>query len=340
MQASVRTTVGLQSSSRSHRHRFAGMAAVMFNDVDRAVREIRWAHANGFRGVVLPVTPHEAQLYDVRYEPIWNTLEDLGMVLNSHVSLSAEVPAAPPSPHLTATAAIFGIDAFLAVQRVLRVLIWGGVLDRHPNLKVVFTEQHSDWVVPMLAKMDFSYIAGDLRKDIHSSVRLKPSEYWQRQCYLGSSIFSRAEIRARRSIGIDKMMLGFDYPHFEGAWRLGVRDYIQATLGEQEVSEDEAQLMLSKTAAEVFRFDVDELRSVADRIGPEPESVLDPVGRTARRGLCRPRPPTRGHRLLTSRSKRVALRAGQRMTVCCTRPDRAQSACVPRNSGVLEACAR
>ena len=128
----------------------------------------------------------------------------------------------------------------------------------------------------MLAKMDFSYIAGDLRKDIHSSVRLKPSEYWQRQCYLGSSIFSRAEIRARRSIGIDKMMLGFDYPHFEGAWRLGVRDYIQATLGEQEVSEDEAQLMLSKTAAEVFRFDVDELRSVADRIGPEPESVLTP----------------------------------------------------------------
>jgi predicted TIM-barrel fold metal-dependent hydrolase len=257
-------------------HRFAGMAAMMFDDVDRAVREIRWAHANGFRGVVLPVTPHEAQLYDLRYEPIWNTLEDLGMVLNSHVSLSAEVPAAAPPPHLTATAAIFGIDAFLAVQRVLRVLIWGGVLDRHPNLKVVFTEQHSDWVVPMLARMDFSYTAGDLRKDIHSSVRLKPSEYWQRQCYLGSSIFSRAEIRARRSIGIDKMMLGFDYPHFEGAWRLGVRDYIQATLGEQEVSEDEAQLMLGKTAAEVFRFDVDELRSVADRIGLEPESVLTP----------------------------------------------------------------
>jgi hypothetical protein len=42
------------------------------------------------------------------------------------------------------------------------------------------------------------------------------------------------------------------------------------------VPEDEAQLMLSKTAAEVFRFDVGKPCPVADRIGPEPESVLTP----------------------------------------------------------------
>jgi predicted TIM-barrel fold metal-dependent hydrolase len=198
------------------------------------------------------------------------------MVLNSHISLSAEVAPAPAPPHRTTTAAIIGVDAFHAVQRVLRVLIWGGVLERHPDLRVVFTEQHSDWVVPLLARMDFSYERGDLRKDIHSIVPRKPSEYWERQCYLGSSIFSRAEVAARQTIGLHKMMLGFDYPHFEGAWRLGVREYLQATLGEAGVPEAEARPMLADTAIKVFGLDADKLAQVAARIGPHPDEVLTP----------------------------------------------------------------
>ena len=65
----------------------------------------------------------------------------------------------------------------------------------------------------------------------------KPSEYFDRQCALGSSIFSLAEMEARHEIGIDKMMLGFDYPHHEGAWAAGpgLVPYIQATLGVAKV---------------------------------------------------------------------------------------------------------
>lgn len=257
--------------------RFVGMAAMTFDDVDRAVREIRWAHANGFAGVVLLVTPHDVELYDLRYEPIWDVLEELDLVLNSHISLSAEVPSSSAPPHATTTAAILGTDAFYAVQRVLRVLIWGGVLERHPALRVVFTEQHSDWVVPTLARMDFSYERGDLRKDIRTAVPNKPSEYWDRQCFLGSSIFSRAEIEARHEIGLGKMMLGFDYPHFEGAWRLGVREYLQATLGETGVPESEARTMLADTAIDIFRLDGSGLAAVAAQIGPLATDVLTPL---------------------------------------------------------------
>jgi hypothetical protein len=176
------------------------MAAMTFDEVERAVAEIAWAHDAGFRGILLPSVTDDAQLYDLRYEPIWNELEERDMVVNSHVSLSADIPQYGSPPHRTTTIAVFGIDAFYAVQRVLRVLIWGGVLERHPRLNVIFTEQQSDWVAPLLARMDFSYERGDLRRDIRSIVPMKPSDYWQRQCYLGSSIFSKAEIRARGSI--------------------------------------------------------------------------------------------------------------------------------------------
>jgi hypothetical protein len=145
-------------------------------------------------------------------------------------------------------------------------------------MKVAFTEQHSDWVRPMLAQMDFSYQLSFLRQEIRGVVPMRPSEYWERQCFLGASTTSRAEVRARRSIGIDKMMLGFDYPHFEGAWRAGTAAYLRATLGDAGVPADEARQMLGTTAAHVFRLDLSELDAVARQIGPTVGDVLRPGG--------------------------------------------------------------
>ena len=50
--------------------------------------------------------------------------------------------------------------------------------------------------------------------------------------YVGASLFSRAEIEIRDQIGLDKIMLGTDYPHHEGTFAgAGTREYLKATLG-------------------------------------------------------------------------------------------------------------
>jgi predicted TIM-barrel fold metal-dependent hydrolase len=255
-------------------HRFVPMAAVTLDDVDAALKEIRWAADAGFRGVVLPPVPDDAQLYDDRYEPVWGLIEDAGLVVNNHVALSANLPSYGPSPHPTTIMAILGTDLFSLAQRALRVLIWGGIMERHPALKFVFTELHSDWVLPLLQQMDYSYERGELRKDIKDIVPDPPSHYWARQCYLGSSLFSRDEITARRLIGVDKMMLGFDYPHFEGAWRLGTVDYLRATLGEALASERECRDMLGETACQVFGLDRSALAQVAEATCPTYEEIM------------------------------------------------------------------
>ncbi len=255
--------------------RFAPMAALTFDDIPRALEEVSWACDAGFRGILLPSVPDDAQLFDPRYDPIWDALEDHQMVANSHVSLSADLPMYGPQPHPVQALALFGTDAFISVQRILRLMIWGGVLERHPRLKLVFTEQQSDWVVPLLAKMDFSYRGSDLRKEIRDLVPRAPSEYWERQCYLGSSIFSRAEIASRHSIGLEKMMLGFDYPHFEGAWRLGVAEYMRATLGAERVPEEEARMLAGESAIECFGLDGSALHAIAQRIGYSAVDILE-----------------------------------------------------------------
>jgi predicted TIM-barrel fold metal-dependent hydrolase len=169
-------------------------------------------------------------------------------------------------------------QAFFSCQQVLSHLIWGGVLERHPRLQIVPTEQGTGWVVSALRGMDYSWERSYLRRDVREVVKHKPSEYYRRQVHMGSSLFSLAEAEARHEIGVDKINIGMDYPHHEGTWGSGpgtVR-YLQATLGAAGVPADEAIQMLGGNAARLWGFDGEVLRGLADRIAPTITEILTP----------------------------------------------------------------
>jgi predicted TIM-barrel fold metal-dependent hydrolase len=257
--------------------RFAGLALIDWADVDDAVEEITWAKSAGLKGIVLPFFDPALPLYHPRFDPIWSTLEDLELVVNSHQALSgtSNVPAQTSGVRHPAAAIRLSAGWLLFnVHDLLPQMIWGGVLEGHPTLKFVVTESGSSWVVAMLADMDFGYQGSYLRSDIREALSIRPSEYFARQCYLGSSIFSRAEIEARHAIGLDKMMLGEDYPHHEGTVHSGTADYFRATLGVSAVPENEARAMLGETAAAVFGLDKEALAPVAARLGLRPDDIL------------------------------------------------------------------
>ena len=261
--------------------RFAGMASISFHDIDAAIREIHRIKEAGLRGVTMPMFDEKLPLYAADFDPIWSTIADLGLVLNTHVAISSTsnrwVGTNAKPPHPACLAPLFRSVTVFYVQQITDHLIWGGVLERHPDLRVVFTEQGSAWFASKLAEMDYSYTGSFLRRDIRDVIRHKPSEYFQRQCWIGSSLLSRAEVGYRHSIGVDKMMVGVDYPHHEGMWTGGgTTNYLQATFGPNDVPEAEARMMLGETAAQVFGFDVDALAPVVERVGPVPEDILTP----------------------------------------------------------------
>jgi predicted TIM-barrel fold metal-dependent hydrolase len=264
-------------------HRFAAMACVSFDDVDAAVREIRWAKDAGFKGVLLPTFDEEVPVYDPRFDPIWQTVEELEMPLNSHAGSSATTHnihvARSSLPYATNTIPMYTQQLFFFCHQLLHHLIWGGVLERYPTMRVVFTEQGSGWVPGHLESMDYTYEGSYLtHEDLREVVRLKPSEYFERQCSLGSSIFSLAEVQARHRIGVHKMALGMDYPHHEGAWAAGpgTSDYLRATLGVAGVDVDEARLMLGENAAAVWNLDLAQLKPLAQQIGTPLTEILTP----------------------------------------------------------------
>jgi predicted TIM-barrel fold metal-dependent hydrolase len=271
----------LADFSRTAPERFAGMASISFVDVDAAVTEIRRVRDDGLRGVMLPFFSDDAPVFDPRYDVIWATLSDLGLPLNSHIAISgiSDVPPTlAPVPHPACFSPIIGAKMLFNCHQLLPQMIWGGVFERHPRLQVAFTEQGSGWVIAALQSYDHSWEGSYLRHDIREVVKRRPSEYFHRQCHLGSSLLSREEVEARHEIGVDRMAFGVDYPHHEGTWHIagGTRDYLRATFGASRVPLHEARMILGENAARLWSFDVDALQPVVDRIAPSPDEVLTP----------------------------------------------------------------
>ena len=112
---------------------------------------------------------------------------------------------------------VFATETTFLSTRALTQLIWGGVFERHPELTFVITESKADWIPSRLAFLDGVY-KDKLFAHVKDTVKHKPSEYWNRQCYVGASFMSRDEALMRDRIGLDRLMWGADYPHFEGTW--------------------------------------------------------------------------------------------------------------------------
>jgi len=247
--------------------RRAGVALVPICwNVDEAVKEIAWAKAHGLRGILIPSRWGKCDAYHhPKYEPIWSACEELAMVVHLH---SGAAPMEDYGEHL-GMMGIYVTEVIWWSVRPLWFLIWGGVFERHPRLKLAITESTAIWVPETLALMDqrysethFSAKLGDYR----SHLSRKPSEYFHRNVFVGASCMARREVELRHEIGLENILWGSDYPHPEGTWP-GTRHHLLETF--RGVPEDELALILGGNAARVYNFDLGKLAPLVARIGPE-----------------------------------------------------------------------
>ena len=96
-------------------------------------------------------------------------------------------------------------------------------------------------------------------------MKLKPSEYWERQCYVAASFMGPDESAIRHEIGLEKLMWGADYPHVEGTWPRTRKSLARCFRG---IPADEVRAILTDNPARLYGFDVDALQPVADRVCP------------------------------------------------------------------------
>ena len=256
--------------------RRAGVAIVPATwDVELAVREVRWAREQGLRGIMIPVICGDHEPYHhPRYNPLWAACQDLEMVVHFHSGPAdtelyfGSWPPDPGKPTLRGAMGIYVSEVAWFVARPLTFLIWGGIFEDHPRLRVAITEGTAIWVPSYLELLDqrYSSHAGNAKLgDYKSHLSMKPSEYFARNVRIGASV-PRREAELRHQIGVRCLMWGSDFPHPEGSWphtALRLRDSFAG------LPADELERILGGNAADFYGFDAEKLAPLVGRIGPK-----------------------------------------------------------------------
>ena len=248
--------------------RRAGIAVVpLCWDVDEAIREARWAKENGLKGgVMLPVRWGKQDAYHhPKYDPFWAACEEMEVVINFH---SGPAPMADYGEG-QGMVGIYISEVAWWLVRPLTFMIWGGVFERFPGLRVAITEGTAVWVPEYLQLLDFRYEDTPYSAklgDYTSHMRSKPSEYFARNVLLGASCMPRREAEMRHAIGVDQIAWGSDYPHPEGTWP-HTAEHMRDTF--RQLPENELTQMIGGNAANWYGFDQEKLAPIVDRIGPK-----------------------------------------------------------------------
>lgn len=241
-------------------------------DLDETMKEIRWAHENGLKGVFFPAITDGYDMYNhTKYYPVWDLLQQMKLPLHFH---SGGAPAYDTTqPGWIGT---YLCEFAFWMTRPLWSMTFGGVFEEYPELKVLFTEAGGEFWFPwMMQLMDIrasaKHTSGKLG-DYNANMTMKPSEYFARNVWVGCSALPDEETtESYYQIGIDRILWGTDYPHPEGTWP-GTLDKMVLSLG--GLPEADIQQMLGTNALDVYDVDKKGLWDLAARIGPAKSHFL------------------------------------------------------------------
>ena len=250
--------------------RYVGLAYLPTWDIDAAVREAEWAAEAGLRGVNFPPPSRAGHLeYNhPAWEPFWTACERLAMPLVTHSS------GAAPFDYLSGPGGldimIYECGGWLA-RRAVWWLVHGRVFDRHPDLKLVITEQYEGWWSSTLHELDSIYLSFGAKARGASVLPRLPSEYVRANVWMGAS-FPSVELLedAHREGYVTNVLWGSDYPHVEGTYLNWDGPSVTRTALSHALSHlpaEEALMVAGTNAVGVYGLDVTALAAVAARIG-------------------------------------------------------------------------
>lgn len=203
-------------------------------EAHRTVREL------DARAVVLRPNPIGGRnLDDPAYEALWSELEDLGVPVVLHEGTTMNVVQS--GDRFENFAFRHACSHPHEQQYACLSLVCGGVLERHPGLRVLFVEAGCGWLPYWLERLD-----ENMEEWAHSTapLALTPSEYFARQCYVTTEPDERGLPAVVELLGDDNIMFATDYPHPDAIFPGAVR-----TLAERDDLSDSTKTKILRTNA-------------------------------------------------------------------------------------------
>ncbi len=215
--------------------RLAGFAALAPKDPQAAAAELeRCVKELGFKGWKTHSNFGDSYLDDKRYWPIMAKAEELGVPIYLH-------PAAPMIREfrdyglpLAGAAFGFGVETALAMMR----LVLSGVFDAFPKLKIILGH-YGEGLPFLMQRIDHPFVRPHLKAsdpEVVPPLQRVPSDYLRANMLMTTSgnYLPAAFKCAREALGMERIMLGTDYPYEEMDECLDFLERMELTQEERE----------------------------------------------------------------------------------------------------------
>lgn len=238
-----------------HPDRLLGCGQTALRTPAEGIDDLQSIRALGLRGVMMPGLPAYEHDYDhADWDPFWAAAADLGIPLSFHILTTQAAATRGPK-----------INTFLSIVRgcqdIMGLLIFGGVFERHPTLKVVCVEADAGWVPHFMYRMDHAYKRHRFWLKPGSELSKLPSEYYADNIYTTFQDDWTA-FRFADAMNWKHLLWANDFPHSDSTW-----PWSQEMLAEHtaNLTDEQRRSILCDNTASLYGIDVAALAASAAR---------------------------------------------------------------------------
>ena len=222
----------------AHPGRLYGLGTVALQHPQRAAAQLRHAMRTlGLKGVEISTSVEGRELDDASLQPFWAAAQELGAVVFIHpfgTSLGPRVAS-----HYLVNTIGQPLETTIALSRI----IFSGLMDRHPGLKILAA--HGGGYLP--AYLGRSVHAFEVRPEAAAAMQRPPADYL-RSMFFDSLVYEpRALRQLMDTVGASQVLLGTDYPFDMGHYQ------VHELAGSPELTDDnERAALLGANARRLF----------------------------------------------------------------------------------------
>jgi predicted TIM-barrel fold metal-dependent hydrolase len=241
--------------------RLVGVGQTAMRSPDEGITDLEAIRALALRGVMLPGIPAVADYDDPVYDAFWDAASDLGLPVSFHILTGGDGGIASDAYRGPKMNSFLGI--IRGNQDLIGTLIFGGVFERHPGLRVVCVEADAGWAPHWMHRADHAYRRHRNWLSTDTLSRL-PSEAFREHVYLTFQddlvAFRMLDLPAPVAIDIDHLLWANDHPHSDATWPNSQELLAEHTA---HLTDDQRDRILRRSTANLYSIPVPERDSFA-----------------------------------------------------------------------------
>ena len=197
-------------------NRIFGVGLINWWDAEGARRTLTELKALGLKTFLLPLQPgKDEEKRPIDYastamDGVWQAIEETGLPISHHIGENP--PSTPNEFNNLASGMLQSVAPF---RDTFGKYVFGGILDRHPELRVGWFEGGINWVPSTI--QDAQHIGASFQHLSNLTMQHDPQWYWDNHM-VASFVVDPLGLELIDRIGVERAMWSTDFPHNESTY--------------------------------------------------------------------------------------------------------------------------